>query len=203
MRHTRFVSSLSGNKSIHTFPSKETHFFSFCQISLLLLSYDISLRISWDSRIACAANQVGDLHVCVIDKDGGLWHTIRLADGSWPFPFGDVQSQTRQAGGGNPGIGPTPRVACAANQNGDLHVCVIDQAGKLWHTIRLADGSWTFPFGDVQSETSLVGSFINLPFGEVSCSISTNGDLHICVVTAVQGQVTDGQFWYTFRHSDG
>src|SRR5438132_1603571 len=47
MRHTGCVSSLSGNKSIHTFPSKETHFFSLCQISLLLLSYDISLRISW------------------------------------------------------------------------------------------------------------------------------------------------------------
>src|SRR6184192_3175027 len=48
MRHTGCVSSLSGNKSIHTFPSKETHFFSLCQISLLLLSYDISLRISWE-----------------------------------------------------------------------------------------------------------------------------------------------------------
>src|SRR5205085_295929 len=47
MRHTGCVSSLSGNKSIHRFPSKETHFFSFCQISLLLFSYAFSLRIPW------------------------------------------------------------------------------------------------------------------------------------------------------------
>jgi len=50
VRHTGLVSSLSGNKSMHTFPSKETHFFSFCQLSLFLLSYDISLHISWESE---------------------------------------------------------------------------------------------------------------------------------------------------------
>jgi hypothetical protein len=103
-------------------------------------------------RVACATNQVGDLHVCVIDDHGGLWHTIRMADGSWPFAFGDVQAETRKVGP-NPGIGPTPFVACATNTAGDLHVCAIDVNGGLWHTIRMADGSWPFAFGDVLAVT--------------------------------------------------
>jgi hypothetical protein len=32
------------------------------------------------------------LHVLAIDQNDGLWHTIRTADGSWPFPLGDVQA---------------------------------------------------------------------------------------------------------------
>jgi|SRR5262245_5420195 len=51
-------------------------------------------------------------------------------------------------------IGPTPRVACATNQGGDLHICAIDQADGLWHTIRLANGTWPFAFGDVQTAIS-------------------------------------------------
>jgi hypothetical protein len=55
-----------------------------------------------------------DLHVLAIDEHDGLWHTICKADGSWPFAFGDVQAQTRLVGP-NPGIGPTPRTACATS----------------------------------------------------------------------------------------
>src|SRR5712691_124170 len=36
MRHTGCVSSLSGNRSIDVFPSKETHFFGFIQFPSLL-----------------------------------------------------------------------------------------------------------------------------------------------------------------------
>ena len=29
-----------------------------------------------------------------IDQNNGVWHTIRQADGTWPYAFGDVQAQT-------------------------------------------------------------------------------------------------------------
>jgi hypothetical protein len=103
--------------------------------------------------VACAAAPSGDLHICAIDVNGGLWHTIRQATGpTWPFRFGDVQAQTRQVGP-NPGIGPTPYVACAVDPSGDLHVCATDLSGGLWHTIRKADKTWPFAFGNVLAVT--------------------------------------------------
>jgi hypothetical protein len=76
-----------------------------------------------------------------------IWYTERQASGVWPYPFIDVTAKTSQQG-------PSLDViftACAANQAGDLHVLASDVAGKLWHTILLANGSWPFPFGDVQA----------------------------------------------------
>jgi hypothetical protein len=49
-----------------------------------------------------------------------LWHTIRLANGTWPFSFGDVQAQTDQHGSN---IGWIEGVTCATNQGSDLHAC--------------------------------------------------------------------------------
>jgi hypothetical protein len=49
------VSSLSGNQSCDVFHLKETHFFSLAPVSLLLLSYINSVRISWDVVNPCLA----------------------------------------------------------------------------------------------------------------------------------------------------
>jgi hypothetical protein len=147
--------------------------------------------------VACAVNPQGDLHLCAIDKNGGLWHTIRLADGSWPFAFGDVQAQTRKVGP-NPGIGPTPRVACTVNGQGDLHVCAIDTNGGLWHTIRLANGNWPFAFGDVQAQTRKVGPNAGIgPTPRVACAVNAQGDLHVCAIDK------DAGLWHTIRSVDG
>ena len=147
--------------------------------------------------VACATAVNGDMHVCAIDEGGGLWHTIRRADGSWPFAFGDVQAQTRLVGP-NPGIGPTPRVACAVNAQGDLHVCAIDKNGGLWHTIRRADGSWPFAFGDVQAQTRLVGPNPGIgPTPEAACAVTGQGELHVCAIDQGHG------LWHTIRRVDG
>src|SRR6266487_705669 len=162
-------------------------------------SYDTSPKhgIGPTPRVACATNQQSDLHVLAIDQNNGLWHTIRLADGTWPYPFGDVQAQTRLVGP-NPGIGPTPRVACATNQQSDLHVLAIDQNNGLWHTIRLADGTWPYAFGDVQSQTRLVGPNPGIgPTPFVASAVNQQGDLHVLAIDENNG------LWHTIRLADG
>ena len=147
--------------------------------------------------VACAAAPSGDLHICALDKQNRLWHTLRRADGSWPFAFADVQAQVRLVGP-NQGIGATPFVACAAAPNGDLHVCVLDEDGKLWHTLRRSDGTWPLAFGDVQAQTRLIGP--NDGIGailRVACAVDTNGDLHVLAVDRAQG------LWKSLRRGDG
>ncbi len=71
------------------------------------------------SAVGCAAIN-GELHVCgVIVTNGGLWHTIRHATGSWQA-FGDVKSQA-----GDPGR--LIRVGCAAI-GGELHISAVTLA---------------------------------------------------------------------------
>lgn len=42
------------------------------------------------SAAGCAAVN-GELHVVGITNVGGMWHTIRSADGTWQLSFGDVK----------------------------------------------------------------------------------------------------------------
>jgi len=142
------------------------------------------------TNVACATNQGGDLHVPALDLNSKLWHTIRLANGRWPSDFGDVQAQTDQHG---PNIGPTPGTACATNQGGDLHVLALDSNGKLWHTIRLANGSWPFVFGDVQGQTSQHGPNIG-EISDAACATNQGGDLHVLAV-----DLANRKLWHTIR----
>ena len=129
------------------------------------------------SAVACATDQTGDLHVCVRDSNDTLRHTIRLANGSWPYPFGDVQAAINQ---GN--IGQISAVACATDQTGDLHICVRDSTGKLRHTIRLANGDWPHPFGDI--EAAINQGNIGQIF-DIACATNQAGDLHVCATNGV------------------
>ena len=139
---------------------------------------------------ACAANQGGDLHVLASDVAGKLWHTILLANGNWPFPFGDLQVAA------NSNIGSILFTACAANQSGDLHVLALDVNRKLWHTIRQASGIWPAPFEDVQAKTSQHGPNIG-PIDWVACATNSKGDLHVLATDA------NWKLWHTIRLANG
>jgi hypothetical protein len=145
--------------------------------------------------VAAATNQAGDLHVLVLDEHDGLWHTIRMADGSWPDAWGDVQGQIRAHG--HPDVGPTRLVAAATNQAGDLHVLVLDEHDGLWHTIRMADGSWPDAWGDVQGAIRAHGHPDVGPTRFVSAATNQAGDLHVLVLDEHDG------LWHTIRHADG
>jgi hypothetical protein len=42
-----------------------------------------------------------------------------------------------------------------------LHVAGVTEDGRLWHTIRRADGSWT-QFGDVEAQAGDRGRFVRV-----------------------------------------
>ena len=123
-----------------------------------------------------------DLHVCAINGAGRLWHTIRYADGTWQQPFGDIEGQTGD-------MGELTAVGTTAAA-GELHVCAVNGAGRLWHTIRHADGTWQ-PFGDIEGQTGDMGELRAAAAGAVG------GDVHVCLVNDA------GRLWHTIRHADG
>ena len=140
-----------------------------------------------DPKDLTVTNTVGDLHVLAKTYQGRLLHTIRLADGSWPYPFGNVDEVTSSNIGENYGA-----FACATNAAGDLHVITTDfPQGRIRHTIRLANGSWPYPF-----------QLLPLPnigqLRSVACATNSAGDLHILAELEEPAKI-----WHTIRRADG
>ena len=119
-----------------------------------------------------------------VTADGGVWHTIRHADGSWDS-FGDVRGQA-----GNPGT--FVDIGTAGSLHDELHLCGTTSDGGLWHTIRHADvvGSWQ-SFRDVRGPAGNPGAFQRVGAAVVFA------DLHICGITP-----NDGNIRHTIRHAD-
>ncbi|MEF2528971.1 phospholipase D-like domain-containing protein [Streptomyces globosus] len=116
----------------------------------------------------------------LVGTDTGLYHGIRLADGSWTG-FTDVQSKAGHING--------VRTAAAAGINADTHVVALGGDGRLHHTIRKADGTWA-KFGDIGAVAGTLGNV-----SQVS-AVSIGNDLH---VVAVAG----GKLFHTLRNSTG
>jgi hypothetical protein len=142
------------------------------------------------SSVGCAAvggttSGGSELHVVGLTDDGGMWHTIRRADGSWQPSFGDVKAVESNDPGHFTAVGCT-------GVGGQLHVVGLTDDGGMWHTIRRADGSWQPSFGDVKAVES------NDPghFSAVGCA-DVNGELQLV------GLTDDGGMWHTIRRADG
>jgi hypothetical protein len=134
--------------------------------------------------ISIAGNGVtGVLHVVALTEDGGIWHTIRRADGGW-LAWGNVKAQRA----GNPGVATDLGIALVG---AELQVAVRTGDSKIWHTIRASDGSW-LPFGDVTVQAGKPDQFFD---------VAAAGNNQ----TGEQQLVTGGldSLWHTIRRADG
>ena len=134
-------------------------------------------------------------HVLGLDEHDGLWHTIRQANGQWPFAWGDVQAQIRAHG--HPDVGTTRFVAATTNAGGDPHVLGLDEHDGLWHTIRQANGQWPFAWGDVQAQIRAHGHPDVGTTRFVAATTNAGGDPHVLVLDEHDG------LWHTIRQANG
>jgi hypothetical protein len=68
------------------------------------------------------------------------------------------------------------RVACTG-KGSELHVCGVNSAGKILHTLRYGNGSWQNFFGDISGQACRSGQF-----QDIACGLEGN-DVHFCVIT--------------------
>ena len=141
--------------------------------------------------VAGATDPGGNLHVLALDAQKTLWYTIRLANGTWPSAWGNVQAVMQ--GNGFPGIGPTPFVAAATDPGGNLHVLALTEDSRPWHTVRAASGNWPAAWENI---SALVQPPLG-PLRTISGSANSDGSLQIAVVAA------DGTLWHTIRAANG
>jgi hypothetical protein len=118
----------------------------------------------------------------------------------WQPFFGYVNGQAGNPGGlaGNPG---TVCAASAAGNDatGELHLVVATCDGRLFHTIRYANGNWQL-FGDIK------GTQAGDPGSVSSVSAAVNnstGELHVVVVASEYGFAPAKRLYHTIRHADG
>ena len=94
-----------------------------------------------------SASVNNELQVIGVGPGGQLWHTIRHANGSWQGSFGLIEGQESN----NPGA--FTAIGCAGANN-EMQMIGVGPGGKLWHTIRHANGSWQGSFGLVEGQES-------------------------------------------------
>ncbi|MFD5677908.1 trypsin-like serine protease [Streptomyces sp. NPDC127040] len=118
----------------------------------------------------------------LIQTGVSVYQGVRLPDGSWTA-LTDVQSQAGDIGGIKNGA------VTAAGVGSDTHVIAVGGDGRLRHTVRSIDGSWT-GFGDINE---VAGSLT----GVTSVSaVSVGNDLHVLAVAG-------GKVFHTIRTASG
>jgi hypothetical protein len=123
-----------------------------------------------------------------VTQDGELWHTVR---GEQPY------MNMRAVVGRRPWDGEVVDAACAVDDQGYLHVLVVtdcvDGVGRLWHTARAPNGSWTPKNADGTSFGN-VGAVVGGESGNFKAvaAYSESPDLHVLAAT-------DEGLWHTIR----
>jgi hypothetical protein len=139
-------------------------------------------------------------HYCGVtfDSQGLRMNHLEHAVGTYPaaLAFGDVGRQVLLENPGSLDPGSFHFVSCAAETDGRLHICTA-ASGRLFHTIRRADGTWS-AFGDVVAEITREhpGAPAPAAIGSVGCAV-VGGELHLTAIDAA------GVLWHTIRHGDG
>ncbi len=133
--------------------------------------------------VAGAAGASGEAHFMLTTSNGHLWHTVRNADGSWTG-LGDVQTQIAVSG-------PVRSIGAATGKSGETHFMFTTSDGHLWHTIRLADGSWQ-PTGDAHAVLGIAG-----PVSAVSAAAGKAGETQYMFTTS------GGHVCHSLRKDDG
>jgi hypothetical protein len=132
-------------------------------------------------------------HVFGVTADGGLWHTV--------VDEQDYLDVDKLATGGVPWKGTVVDAACAADDDGNLHVLVVAD-GKLWHTVRspggLADSHWTTKTANGTSFAD-VGAVVGGESGKFMAvtAYTTRKDLHVVAAT------DNKKLWHTIRTPTG
>ena len=92
--------------------------------------------------VACATSPNGDLFVCALTRKGTLHYAIRSAAGIWSdrwladFPAPDIRPIAHPSDVDLFFGLPVRPIACAVAPSGEFHVCVIANAGDLYHAVR-------------------------------------------------------------------
>ncbi|MFD3868911.1 peptidoglycan DD-metalloendopeptidase family protein [Streptomyces sp. NPDC058623] len=116
-----------------------------------------------------------------VESGGGLFHGVRNPNGTWST-FGNVQNE-----GGDVPSGV--RTTAEAGIDGDTHLVAVSNEGKLYHTVRFADGSWG-GFGDVNAAAGQLANVTQV------AAASVGAELQVAVVA-------DGKVYHTVRRADG
>lgn len=138
--------------------------------------------------VAAAGYANGQLQVAVAINGGGLFHSLRSANGTWTR-FGNVRRQT-----GDPGA--VDRVSVAAIGN-DMHLVLSTADGGLFHAVRAANGSWT-PIGNVKEQAGNPGVVLDVG----ATGHASGGQLQIAITTFGSGGM-GGQLFHAIRSANG
>jgi hypothetical protein len=139
--------------------------------------------------VRASSNPDGSLQITALDEQNTLWHTIRAANGTWPYGWGNVQAAVP----GTP-IGPTRWADISADPSGNLDVLALDAQNTLWYTARNAtNGIWS-AWLNVQATmpSPSVG-----PTPTVAAANDGSGNLHVLTLDA------QNTLWHTIQLPTG
>lgn len=137
------------------------------------------------SAVAVAGMPDGSTQVVIVGADGGVYHRIRWADGSWSgfAPLNGMDTnETAKA----------TAVAIAGMPDGSAHVVIASTDGRVYHRIRVDNHSWTgfAPLNGVETWETAIGS-------SVAIAGHPNGSARVAII----GQ--DGHVYDRVRYSSG
>jgi len=134
---------------------------------------------------AACAEVSGALMLAAVGTDGELYHTTSDSDGDWR-PFAALRDEWIEGG---------PRefyAAACCETRGGLQLIGLGSDSRLYHTVRLPDGSWQGQFGLIDAEAhGGPDAFAGL------CCAASGDSLHLVA------RDHDGQVHHAVRDGDG